>query len=65
MYPEILNRVTQVVSGTSLENLTGINWDATAMVDAVSGVKMGSEEYILLQQVQRVEFELLMKRFGA
>ena len=65
MYPEILNRVTQLVAGTSLENLTGINWDATAMVDAVSGVKMGSEEYILLQQVQRVEFELLMKRFGA
>ena len=65
IYPEILNRVTQLVTGTSLENLTGINWDAAAMVDAVNGVQMGSEEYILLQQVQRVEFELLLERFGA
>ena len=65
MYPEILNRVTQLIAGTSLENLAGINWDAAAMVDAVSSVQMGSEEYILLQQVQRVEFELLLERFGA
>ena len=65
VYPKILNRVTQLVVNTSLENLAGINWDAAAMVDAVSGVQKGSEEYTLLKQVQRVEFELLLERFGA
>ena len=64
-YPEILNRATQLVAGTSLENLAGTQWDAAAMVDAVSDVRVGSDEYVLLQQVQRVEFELLLERFGA
>ncbi len=65
VYPKFLNRVTQLVAGTSLENLAGTKWDAAAMVDAVSGVRAGSDEYMLLQQVQRVEFELLLERFGA
>ena len=64
-YPEILNRATQLVAGTSLENLAGTQWDAAAMVNAVSDVRVGSDEYVLLQQVQRVEFELLLERFGA
>jgi hypothetical protein len=34
-------------------------------VDAVSGARVDSEEYALLQQVQRVEFEVLLERFGA
>ena len=65
VYPKLLNRVTQLVAGTSLENLAGIKWDASAMVDAVSGVRVGTDEYMILQQVQRVEFELLLERFGA
>ena len=65
VYPEILNRVTQLVADTSLENLRGIKWDAAAMVDAVSSARVGTDEYMILQQVQRVEFELLLERFGA
>ena len=64
-YPEILKRVTPLVAGTSLENLAGTEWDAAAMVDAVSLAKVGSEEYGLLQQAQRIEFEVLLERFGA
>ena len=64
VYPKILNRVTQLVAGTSLENLAGIKWDAAAMVDAVSSVRVGTDEYMILQQVQRVEFEFLLERFG-
>jgi hypothetical protein len=64
-YPEILKRVTPLVTGTSLENLAGTEWDAAAMVDAVSLAKVGSEEYGLLQQAQRIEFEVLLERFGA
>ena len=65
VYPEILNRVTQLVADTSLENLRGIKWDAAAMVDAVSSARVGTDEYMILQQVQRVEFEFLLERFGA
>jgi hypothetical protein len=65
VYPEILNRVTQLVADTSLENLAGIKWDAAAMVDAVNSARVGTDEYMILQQVQRVEFELLLERFGA
>jgi hypothetical protein len=64
-YPEILERVTPLVSGTSLENLAGTEWDAAAMVDAVSLANVGGEEYELLQQAQRIEFEVLLERFGA
>lgn len=64
VYPEILNRVTQLVAGTSLENLAGIKWDAAAMVDAVSSARVGTDEYMILQQIQRVEFEFLLERFG-
>jgi len=64
VYPEILNRVTQLVADTSLENLAGIKWDAAAMVDAVSSARVGTDEYMILQQIQRVEFEFLLERFG-
>ena len=64
-YPEILKRVTPLVFGTSLERLTGTEWDAAVMVDAVSGAQASSDEYALLQQVQRVEFEVLLEGFGA
>ena len=64
-YPEILERVTPLVAGTSLENLAATEWDSAAMVDAVSGARSGSDGYGLLQQVQRVEFEVLLERFGA
>ena len=64
-YPEILERVTPLVAGTSLQNLAATEWDSAAMVDAVSGTRAGSDEYELLQQVQRVEFEVLLERFGA
>ena len=64
-YPEILERVTPLVAGTSLENLAATEWDSAAMVDAVSGARSGSDEYGLLQQVHRVEFEVLLERFGA
>ena len=63
-YPKISNQVKQLVAGTSLENLAGIKWDAAAMVDAVSSVRVGTDEYMILQQVQRVEFEFLLERFG-
>ena len=64
-YPEILERVTPLVADTSLENLAVTEWDSAAMVDAVSGTRSGSNEYELLQQVQRAEFEVLLERFGA
>ena len=64
-YPEILERVTPLVAGTSLENLATTKWCSAAMVDAVSGARSDSDEYELLQQVQRVEFEVLLERFGA
>ena len=64
-YPEILERVTPLVAETSLENQVGPEWDADVMVNAVSGARAGSEEYLLLQQVQRVEFEVLLERLGA
>ena len=64
-YPKILERVTPLVTGTSLQNLAATEWDSAAMVDAVSGTRAGSGEYELLQQVQRVEFEVLLERFGA
>ena len=35
------------------------------MVDAVSSARVGTDEYMILQQVQRVEFEFLLERFGA
>ena len=63
--PEILKRVTSLVAGTTLEYLAGAEWDATAMVDAVSDARAGSEEYEILQQVQRVEFEVFLEGFGA
>ena len=64
-YPKILNQVKQLVARTSLENLARIKRDAAAMVDAVSSARGGTDEYIILQQVQRVEFESLLERFGA
>ncbi|MBC8327035.1 MAG: hypothetical protein H8E27_15565 [Verrucomicrobia subdivision 3 bacterium] len=63
-YPEILKRVTPLVAETSLEHLAGTEWDADGMVDAVCGARTGSVEYAILQQVQRVEFEVLLERFG-
>lgn len=64
-YPEILARATPLLSGTALEQLIGPDWDAFAMVDAVSAARAGSQEYALLQQLQRIEFEVLLERFGA
>ena len=64
-YPEILERVTPLAAGTSLENLSVTEWDSAAMVDTVSRTRSGSNEYELLQQVQRAEFEVLLERFGA
>ena len=39
------------------------DWDPFAMVDSVSQADSGSEEYKLLQRIQKIEFEVLLKRF--
>ena len=61
-YQEIHKCVGAISSST---NFLGnpINWNAIEMVDAVSGADPSSEEYSLLQQVQQIEFEVLIKRF--
>ena len=63
MFSEILQKTAPLLAGTALEHLSGADWDAFGIVDAVSSVQAGSEEYALLQQVQRVEFEVLLERF--
>ena len=62
-YPEILNKTAPLLAGTALEHLSDADWDAFGIVDAVSSAEAGSKEYALLQQVQRVEIEVLLERF--
>ena len=62
-FPEISNRTKELLAGSSLAYLTEGGWDSFAMVDAVAATRAGSKEYLLLQAIQKVEFEVLMERF--
>ena len=62
-FPDIFNRVKIILTGTSLAHLINSEWDSFAMVDSVSRAKVDSKEYALLQQVQQIEFEVLLNRF--
>ena len=64
-FPEILKEAESVLIGTDLANLVEGKWDPYAMVDAVSRAKADTAEYALLQNVQRIEFEVLLERFSA
>ena len=62
-FPDIFNRAKTILTGTSLAHLINSEWDSFAMVDSVSRAKVDSKEYALLQQVQQIEFEVLLNRF--
>ena len=62
-FPEIARRA----KGAGAGRLVPVDsWDAFAMVDAVARVARnpGSEDYRLLQEVQRIELEVLLERFA-
>ena len=61
--PEVAKRAGKVLAGSSLKRLADGGWDTFAMVDAVAEAREGSEDYRLLQEVQRVELEVLLERF--
>ena len=46
-----------------MAHLVKSEWDPFAMVDSVSQADSGSKEYKILQQIQNIEFEVLLKRF--
>ena len=60
---EIFNRAKTILTGTSLAHLVKSEWDPFALVDSVSQAGSSSTEYELLQQVQQIEFEVLLNRF--
>lgn len=60
---EIFNRVKKISTDTSCSQLVENDWDPFVMVDSVSQADSGSEEYKLLQQIQKIEFEVLLKLF--
>lgn len=62
-FPEIAKRAGEVLAGSLLKRLADRGWDSFAMVNAVAGARGGSEEYRLLQKVQRVELEVLLEGF--
>jgi hypothetical protein len=62
-FPDIFNRAKTILTGTSLAHLVKGEWDPFALVDSVSQAGPNSAEYELLQQVQQIEFEVLLKRF--
>ena len=62
-FPDIFNRVQTILTGTSLAPIIKSDWDSFAMVDSVRQARSSSADYELLQQVQRIEFEVLLKRF--
>jgi hypothetical protein len=61
VFPDILNRAKAILTGTSLAHLIKSEWDSFAMVDAVSRAKVDSKEYALLQQVQAIEVESILR----
>jgi len=60
-FPDIFNRAKTILTSTSLAQLIEGSWDAFAMVDAVSRAKVDSKEYALLQQVQAIEVESILR----
>ncbi len=60
---EIFDRVKKISINTSCSQIIESDWDPFAMVDSVSKANSGSEEYRLLQRIQKIEFEVLLKRF--
>ena len=63
VFPDIFNRAKPILTGTSLAHLIESEWDSFAMVDSVRQAHTNSADYELLQQVQQIEFEVLLKRF--
>ena len=62
-FPDIFHRAETILTGTGLAQIIESEWDSFAMVDSVSRAKVDSKEYALLQQVQQIEFEVLLNRF--
>ena len=63
VFLDIFNRAKAILTGTGLAHLIESEWDPFAVVDSVSQAGLNSKEYKLLQQVQKIEFEVLLKRF--
>nr|ADI18496.1 hypothetical protein [uncultured Verrucomicrobiales bacterium HF4000_13K17] len=62
-FPKLFDRAKIMLIGTSLSQLVEDEWDPFAVVDSVSQADLASKEYKLLQKVQKIEFEVLLKRF--
>ena len=62
-FPDMFHRAKTILTGTGLAQIIESEWDSFAMVDSVSRAKVDSKEYALLQQVQQIEFEVLLNRF--
>ena len=60
---EIFKSAKKNLAATSLAHLVESEWDPFALIDSVSRAGSSSEEYKLLQQVQQIEFEVLLNRF--
>ena len=52
-----------VLKDTSLAHLTTAKWDPFAIVDAISEASPDTSEYQVLQNIQRIEIEVLLERF--
>ena len=64
-FPAIQARAEEVLKESSLAHLCSGDWDPFSMVDAVSQASPGTPEYRTLQEIQRIEFEVLLERFCA
>lgn len=62
-FAAIHSRAKAILKETALSNYANPNWDPHAAVDAISQAEPGSDEYAVWQEVQRIEFEELLKRF--
>ena len=62
VFLDIFNRAKTILTGTSLAHLIKSEWDSFAMVDSVRQARSSSVDYELLQQVQQIEFEVLLNR---
>ena len=62
-FDSINTRAAPALKDTSLTHLATEKWDAFASVDAVSEASPSTTEYQVLQELQRIELEVLLERF--
>ena len=59
-FPEVAYRAKEILKGSPLAELADGAWDSFGMVDAVAAAQKESNEYELLREIQKVEFEVLL-----